>query len=73
MALPTHLAHFDSLLDLLADGIVRELEREVETQTPGASPALADDDQRERSDDGDPTTTPGGAAMRTLPQAVHSK
>jgi hypothetical protein len=37
MALPAHLAHFDTLLDLLADAVVREMAatiRPPETPTP---------------------------------------
>jgi hypothetical protein len=40
MALPAHLAHFDSLLDLLADAIVRELAATIwapETTTPDSA------------------------------------
>jgi len=37
MALPAHLQRYDGLIDMIAQAIVRELERGTETKTPAAA------------------------------------
>jgi hypothetical protein len=50
MALPAHLAHYDGLVDLVVDALLRELDAEAESrQTTEMKVAAEELRERERS------------------------
>jgi hypothetical protein len=63
MALPAHLAHIDSLIDLLVDAVARELEAGADVETPpDATPAALIQQVQEQHSNGH-TSRASGATL----------